>query len=165
MNDLNDIILNISIEKNTLEEELAKKKDEISLKEENKFNNFLIHLKENLSKRLYKKTIKEIESFLEVKNIDNYYFSWKIYILKIRAILSIIKNKIIKYLIIQTEKKRINYHINKIKKYLNNIPIEFSDFFKKYKNIEMHKNLELVNDLLYCYLDYIFIISFFHKII
>ena len=158
MNDLNDIILNISIEKNTLEEESAKKKDEISVKEENKFNKFLIHLKENLSKRLYKKTIKEIESFLEIKNIDNYSFSWKIYILKIRAILSIIKNKIIKYLIIQTEKKRINYHINKIKKYLNNIPIEFSDFFKKYKNIEMHKNLELVNDLLYCYLDYIFIL-------
>ena len=163
MNDPNEIILNISIEKDAFMEESEEKKDEITLSEANKFNNLLLHLKENLSKRFYKKTIIEIDSLLEVENVDNQSLSWKLYILKIRATLSIIKNKIRKYLIIQMEKKRINYHINRIRKYLNKIPIEFTNFFENHKNIEMHKNLELINDLLYCYLDYIFTISFFHK--
>ena len=51
MNDPKDIILDISIEKDILAEE----KNEITLTEENRFNNLLLHLKENLYKRLYKK--------------------------------------------------------------------------------------------------------------
>ena len=54
MNDPNEIILNISIEKDAFMEESEEKKDEITLSEENKFNNLLLHLKENLSKRFYK---------------------------------------------------------------------------------------------------------------
>ena len=53
MNDPNEIILNISIEKDAFMEESEEKKDEITLSEANKFNNLLLHLKENLSKRFY----------------------------------------------------------------------------------------------------------------
>ena len=166
MTDLKDIILDISIDQNELEEEEEKKEfeeREVSLMEENRFNNLLIHLKINLSKRFYKKTIKEINSLIKTNDIGIYSRSWKLYILKIRAILSIIKNKIAKYLINHLEKVRINHHINTIKKYFNKIPNEFIKFFEKNKKMKMHENIELINDLLYCYLEYILVISFFHK--
>ena len=155
-----EIIIDIPLDNDPFEE---KEKEEITLTEENRFNILLIHLKENLFKRLYKKTIKEIDSILEKDNIEKYSRSWKIYILKIRAILSIIKNKITKYLIMNYEKVKINHHINTIKKYFNKIQIEFANFFEINKNKQMYTNLELINDLLLCYLDYIFLISLFHK--
>ena len=115
MNDPKDIIVDISIEKDETEE--------------NQFNNLLLHLKENLSKRFYKKTIKEIDSLLKLNDIQGHSHSWKIYIYKIRAILCVIKNKIMKYLINHIEKIRIKHHINTIKKYFNKIPIELDNFF------------------------------------
>ena len=164
MNDPKDIIIDISSEENKLlDKEEKKKKEEITLTEENRFNNILIHLQENLSKRLYKKTIKEIDSLIEMGDIERHSRSWKIYILKIRAILSIIKNKISKYLIKQFEKIRIKHHINTIKKYFNKIQNEFSFFFEINKNKSMNTNIELINDLLYCYLEYILLISFFSR--
>ena len=103
MNDPNDIILSISIDQEEKEdeekEEELNQKEVITLTEEHRFDNLLIHLQENLSKRFYKKTIKEIESLIEANDIEGHSRSWKIYILKIRAILSIIKNKITKYLV------------------------------------------------------------------
>ena len=159
MNDPKDIILDISIEKDILAEE----KNEITLTEENRFNNLLSHLKENLYKRLYKKTLKEIESLIEIDNIEKYSHSWKLYIIRIRAYLSIIKNKIIKYIIDHTEKFRINHHINTIKKYFNKVQIELEKFYKINKDIQIHENTELINDLLICYLDYILLISYFNK--
>ena len=159
MNDPKDIILDISIEKDILAEE----KNEITLTEENRFNNLLLHLKENLYKRLYKKTLKEIESLIEIDNIEKYSRSWKLYIIRIRAYLSIIKNKIIKYIIDHTEKFRINHHINTIKKYFNKVQIELEKFYKINKDIQIHENTELINDLLICYLEYILLISYFNK--
>ena len=169
MNDLNDIILSISIDQEEKEDEEKEKEEElnqkevITLTEEHRFNNLLIHLQENLSKRFYKKTIKEIESLIEANDIEGHSRSWKIYILKIRAILSIIKNKITKYLVNHVEKMRIKHHINTIKKYLNKIPNEFSNFYEINKNREIYKNIELINDLLYCYLEYILLLTFYNK--
>ena len=104
MNDPKDIVLNIPIEKeekessehSVVEEE---NKDILYLNEEARFNNLYFHLKENLSKKLYKKTIKEIDVLIDNKYIEGYSQLWKILILKIRAILKIIEKKIIKYLI------------------------------------------------------------------
>ena len=177
MTDLKDIILDISlgdefeeekgkdekIEEELKEEEKEENKNEVSSMEESRFNNLLLHLQENLSKRFYKKTIKEIDSILSSNDVGIHSRAWKIYILKIRAILSIIKNKISKYLINHIEKIRIKHHINTIKKYLNKIPIEFDNFYEKNNNIKIHENIELINDLIYCYLEYILLISFFYK--
>ena len=169
MNDPNDIILSISIDQEEKEDEEKEKEEElnqkevITLTEEHRFDNLLIHLQENLSKRFYKKTIKEIESLIEANDIKGHSRSWKIYILKIRAILSIIKNKITKYLVNHVEKMRIKHHINTIKKYLNKIPNEFSNFYEINKNREIYKNIELINDLLYCYLEYILLLTFYNK--
>ena len=179
MTDLKDIILDISLGKDEFEEEKGKEseeiekieeelkeeenKKEISSMEENRFNNLLIHLNENLSKRFYKKTIKEIDSILSTNDVAIYARSWKIYILKMRAIFSIIKNKIRKYLINHIEKVRIKHHINTIKKYINKIPVEFDNFYENNKNIKFHENIELINDLIYCYLEYILVASFFYK--
>ena len=157
--DPKEIIIDISLGNDSFEE---KQKEEIALTEEKRFDRILIHLKENLSKRFYKKTIKEIDSLLETDDIEKYLNSWKIYIFKIKAILSIIKNKITKYLIIHYDKMRIKHHINTINKYFNIIPIELNNFLEINKNKQIHTNFEIINELLQCYLDYIFLISLFH---
>ena len=109
MNKLKEIKLDISINQ----------KDKSELIEENRFNELLLNFNANLKKRLYKKTLKEINSLLEADhNIERFSYSWKLYILKIRANLSIIKNKIKKYLVNNFENARINYHINTIKNIL-----------------------------------------------
>ena len=139
-------------------------KDEIELTEEDYFNNLIAHFKENLKKRLYKKTLKEIDSLIDSdNNIERYSYAWKIYILRIRAILSIIKNKIRKYLVMHFDKMRTKYHIMMIKKYLSKLLIEFDNFYNLNEIQMMQNNFELINDLLYCYLDYIWLMSFFHK--
>ena len=161
MNELNDIIIDISMDSDILRNE---QKDEIELTEEDHFNNLIAHFKENLKKRLYKKTLKEIDSLIESdNNIERYSYAWKIYILRIRAILSIIKNKIRKYLVMHFDKTRTKYHIMMIKKYLSKVLIEFNNFYNLNEIPMMQNNFELINDLLYCYLDYIWLISFFHK--
>ena len=160
--DPKEIIIDILLDNDSFEEK-EKVKEEKTLTEEKRFDIILIHLKENLSKRFYKKTIKEIDSLLETDNIEKYSRSWKIYILKIKALLSIIKNKIIKYLIMNFEKMRIKRHINAINKYFNIIPIELNNFLEKNKNKQIHINYEIINELIQCYLDYIFLISLFHK--
>ena len=160
MNDPKEIIVGISTDENALDKE---QKEQVELTEENRFNNLLLHFKENLQKRLYKRTTKEINSFLETNNIKKFSYSWKIYILKIRAILSIIKNKIMKYLVKHIEKIRIKHHINMIKKYFFKAQIEFINFYRINNEHISTTNFELINDLLFCYLEFILLMSFFHK--
>ena len=174
MNDPKDIVLKIKIEKEEKkekEEEVSSEhsiveeenKDMLYLNEEARFNNLYFHLKENLSKKLYKKTIKEIEVLIDNKYIESYSQLWKILILKIRAILKIIQKKIVKYLINHYEKVKIKHHILSIKKYFNKIPNEFNYFFEKIKESKIINDMEIVDGLLLCYFDYIYLISFFHK--
>ena len=168
MNDPKDIVLNIPIEKeekessehSVVEEE---NKDILYLNEEARFNNLYFHLKENLSKKLYKKTIKEIEVLIDNKYLEGYSQLWKILILKIRAILKIIEKKIIKYLINHFEKAKLKHHIISIKKYFNKIPNEFNNFFEKIKESKIINDMEIIDGLLLCYFDYIYLISFFYK--
>ena len=167
MNDPKDIVVTITLEKEdnisidqTIIEE---KKENIILSDETRFNNLYLHLKENLSKRLYKKTIKEIDVLVENKYIEGYSQVWKISILKIQALLKIVKNKIIKYLINHYEKSKIKAHINSIKKYFNQILKEFNKFFQNNKESKIINDNEIVDSLMICYFDYIYYISFFHK--
>ena len=154
MNEIKELELDISISQ----------KDKSELIEENRFNELLQNFNTNLKKRLYKKTLKEINSLLEAdNNIERFSYSWKLYILKIRTILSIIKNKIRKYLVNNFEKARIKYHINTIKKYFSKIPKELTNLYKINEVHISNNDFELIIDLLLCYLDYILFIAFFHK--
>lgn len=167
MNDPKDIVVTISIEKedNNSSESYIKEesKKSIILSEEDHFNKLFLHLKENLSKRLYKKTIKEIDTLIESKYIEGYSQLWKISILKIRALLKIIKKKIIKYLINYYEKAKLKHHIFGIKKYFNQIHIEFNNFNENNKDSKIINDEKILDQLLLCYFEYIYLISFFYK--
>ena len=154
MNDPKDIVVTITKtkeeDKNSLDQSIDKNdKRNIQLTENAHFNFLIIHLKEILSNKLYKKAIKEINTLFEQNYFEDFSLAWKISILKIKAMLKIIKRKIIKYLINLHEKAKIRHHIHNIKNYLNQIPIELNNFYLKYNNIE--ENAEMVDELLYCY--------------
>ena len=94
---LNDIIVSIDNEKyqNYIQQthsEENSNKDKIS--DETQITYLLFHFYENLQKRFYKKTIKEINSITNGQNIDEYNKAWKIFIIRIRAQLKVIKKKI-----------------------------------------------------------------------
>ena len=90
MNDPKDIVVDIKqgekgISRNSIRKESASKRKSI-INTEARFNNLVLGLKGNLSKKLYKKTIKEIDNLIENKYIyeENCEF-WKLLILKMRA--------------------------------------------------------------------------------
>ena len=166
MNDPKDIVVSIENikEQNTLNQSPTEEnKDNPILAEETRFNNLLFHLYENLSKRFYKKTIKEIDLLIQNNYLKGYSREWKIYILKIRGILKIIKKKIKKYIILHIEKTKIKHHINTIKKYLNQIPIELNNFFAKFVDENTIYEGDKIDNILCCYYEYIYLSSFFHK--
>ena len=168
MNDPKDIVVTITKSKeegkNALDQSIDKDdKRNIPFTENAHFNYLIIHLKEILSKKLYIKAIKEINTLFDQKYFEDFSLAWKISILKIKAMLKIIKKKIIKYLINLHEKVKIRHHIHNIKNYLNQIPIELNNFYLKYNNIKIEENAEMVDELLYCYFYYIYLISIFHK--
>ena len=168
MNDPKDIIVTISLgkEDNPLNQAITEEnKENQIITKEHHFNNLMFHLRENLSKKLYKKTIKEIDLLFLKKYIEGYSRSWKISILKLKAILKIVKHKIIKYLINHFEKIKLKHHINGIKRYLSYALNELNKFFEDNEDINIINDEEMVDDLLYCYYDYIYLISFFNKIL
>ena len=169
MNDPKDIILTITLDKekekeNESEEsnEEEEKKENVELNDESRFQILYIHLCENLSKRLYKKTIKEIDTLIETKYIEEYSCAWKITILKIRALAKIVKKKIVKYLIYHYEKAKLKNNIISIRNYLKKILNELNNFLNNL-NGKSSIDLEIVDQLLLCYFEYIYLISFFHQ--
>jgi tetratricopeptide (TPR) repeat protein len=168
MNDPKDIVVTISLgkEDNSLNQTIIdENKENKKVTKEHLFNNLMFHLRENLTKKLYKKTIKEIDVLFQQKYIDGYSRSWKLSILKIKAILKIVKHKIIKYLINHFEKIKIKYHINGIKRYFSYALNEINKFYENNEDTNIINNEEKVDDLLYCYYDYIYLISLFNKIL
>ena len=166
MNDPQDIILTIALDKEK-EKELNEsneedKKENIELNDESKFKILYSHLCENLSKKLYKKTIKEIDTLIETEYIEGCLFTWKISILKIRALCKIVKKKILKYLIYHYEKAKLKNHIIGIKNYLKKIANEFNSFLENLDK-KLSNDEEVVDQLLLCYFEYIYLISFFHQ--
>ena len=103
MNDPKDIIVSIENkeEENIINKSSSDKNNEkeTEVNDQSHQNNLLFHLYENLGKKFYKKTLKEIDLLIQNNYLEGYSKAWKIYILKIRALLKIIKNKIKKYLV------------------------------------------------------------------
>lgn len=168
MNDPKDIIVSIdnakeeiSLNQSNIEKNNYSEKE--LLTEEIRFENLLIHLKENLGKKFYKKTLKEIDLLLQQDFIEMNPYIWKIKFLRIRALLKIIKNKIIKYLINQVKKLKIKHYINNIKKYFSHIQNELNDFYENYIDSNSFNDSDKINDLLHLYFEYIYLYSFFHK--
>ena len=169
MNDPKDIVVsienieNIKEENTLIQSPTEENKENPMLAEETRLNNLLFHLYENLGKRFYKKTLKEIDLLIQNNYLKGYSREWKIYILKIRGILKIIKKKIKKYLILHLEKAKIKHHINNIKKYLNQVPIELNNFFDNFIDENTIYEGDKIDNLLRCYFEYIYLYSFFHK--
>ena len=150
MNDLSEIIVSFGNEKiqNTHSEETNRER----ITDESQIPYLLFHFNENLEKRFYKKTIKEIDSLLKSPNVDEFNNVWKIYILRIRAQLKVIEKKIEKYLISYVEKLKLKHKINSIKKYLNQVLENLNIFIEKFSVSKKDEVLEKVDNLLYCYL-------------
>ena len=166
MNDPKDIVVSIDNikEENTINQSLTEEnKYNSKLAEETRFNNLLFHLYENLNKRFYKKTLKEIDLLIHNNYLKGYSREWKIYILKIRGLLKIIKKKIKKYIILHLEKTKIKHHISSIKKYLNQIPIEINYFFENFVDENTIYEGDKIDNILRCFYEYIYLYSFFHK--
>lgn len=165
MNNLNEIIVSFENEKNNYfqqthsEENINKDK----IYDESQITYLLYHFYENLGKRLYKKTIKEIDSLLNGQNIDEFDRAWKIYILRIRAQLKVIQKKIEKYLIRYVEKNKLKYKINSIKKYLNQVLENLIIFVEKFSVSKKDEVIEKVDNLLHCYFEYIYLYCLFNK--
>ena len=168
MNDPKDIIVSIE---NTKEDnqDIQQQQQPVEEKienevqtEESRLDNLLFHLYENFGKRFYKRTLKEIEVLIKNNYIKGYSREWKIYILKIRGLLKIIKNKIEKYLIRHFEKAKIKHHINSIKKYLNQIPMELNYFFDTFTDENTKYEVDKIDYLIRCYFEYIYLYSFFN---
>ena len=166
MNNLNEIMVSFENEKKQ-EENQQDQSEENNYKEkindESQLNYFLFYFYENLSKRYYKKTIKEIDSLIKNQDIDWYGKAWKFHILKIRAQLKIIKKKIEKYLIVYFEKAKSKYKINSIKKYFKHVLENLNLFIEKYSTSKDNEDIIKVDNLLHCYFEYIYLYCLFNK--
>ena len=170
MNDPKDILVSIenikeenSKNQSVVEEVNENNEIEEIQTEESRLDILLYHLYENFGKRFYKRTLKEIDLLIQKKYLQGYSREWKIYILRIRGLLKIIKNKIEKYLIKHFAKAKIKHHINSIKKYLNQIPIELKNFYDKFIDENIVKECDKIDYLIRCYFEYIYLYSFFNK--
>ena len=176
MTDLNEIIL--SIEKDKTKERKDKKLSSIRRKvfnEEEEIKDWVYHLKQQLSKRNYKRAIKDIVSAGLINKFKNCLGGYKIIIFYIKAKLKIIENKIFKYHINQIDNNKHKHQISHCFSYsstildeLNLLLREISEddfsFDNKYYN-DIHKRnykIELFDDIIRCHFDYIYTMSLLH---
>ena len=171
MNELNDIIL--SIEKDKIKEESPIKE----IKKEtyifdNEIKEWTLHLRQQLSKRYYKRALKDISSAGLINKFRKSSYGYKIIILSIRAKLKIIENKLFKYHINPIEANKHKHQISHCFSYIKvmnnelNLLIEqISDIVdNSYYNDINKRNykIELFDDLLRCHFEYIYTISMLH---
>ena len=166
MNSLNEIVLSIDNDKYqnafqpTHSEENTYKE---RIYDESQLTYLLYHFYENLKKQLFKKTIKEIDSILDGQNIDGLKRAWKVYILRIRAQLKVIKKKIEKYLIFNNDKMRLKYEINSIKQYLTQVLDNLIVYVQKFPESKEDEAFEKTDNLLHCYFEYIYLYCLYNK--
>lgn len=174
MNRLNDIILSLKQEDKE-EEKLQQKIKQKSLSNEEELNGWICILKEKLSKREYKKVLKNIVSLGLIGKYKKENFGYKIIIFYIIAQLKIIENKIFKYHLKENNNKEQKYQISHCFSYAHNIQNELSSLMRQitdnnisqidnyYNDIEKRNyKIELVNDLLRCFFDYLYTMSLLH---
>ena len=171
MNDPKDIVVsieNVNEEKEekevnqAVEQPIEENNENEAQAEETRLDNLVFHLYENFGKRFYKRTLKEIDALIQNKYFQGYSRAWKIYILKIRGLLKIIKKKIEKYLIHHIEKTKLKHHINNIKKYINQIPLELNYFIENFTDENTINEGDKIDYLIRCYFEYIYLYSFFN---
>ena len=178
MNELNDIIL--SIEKDKIKEE-SSIKEFYPIKEEKKEDEFLfdkelkewiLHLKQELLKRYYKRALKDISSAGLINKFKKSPYGYKIIILSIKAKLKIIENKLYKYHINPIEANKHKHQISHCFSYIKVINNELillveqiSDIVDNsyYNNINKRNyKIELFDDIIRLHFDYIYTMSIFH---
>ena len=134
---------------------------------EDKLNNWLLFLKEIIQKRLYKKALKEIDTQKLMEKYRTCKRGWELMIISIKIKLKIIKNKIIKYNFYIKEKQKVNkaHQINNCKKYLDKIKEEFNELFNNSdaSNKKLIQNMDIIDELILCYAQFIYISAFFNK--
>ena len=166
MNILNEIVVSIENDKNqnafqqSISEENTYKE---KIYDESQLTFLLYHFYENLKKSLFKKTITEIDSILKEQNIDGLKRAWKVYILRIRAQLKVIRKKIDKYLIFNSDKMRLKYEINSIKKYLSQVLENLIVYVQKFSESQEDEVFEKTDNLLCCYFEYIYLYCLYNK--
>ena len=136
---------------------------------------WILRLKEQMHKRYYKKVIKKIDSAGLIYEFRNIPGGYKIIVLYVRAKLKIIENKIFKYNFSQEEKNKQKYQIShcftyvksvkkELKELLNIISDNNKDYDNKYYYDINKRNykIELLDDIIRCHFDYLYIISLFN---
>ena len=167
MNNPNEILVSFGNEQNKYE--IQQSHSEVNstkeiINEEAQITYLLYRFDENFKKGAYKKTIKEIDTILNEQNLDGLNKSWKIYMLKIRAQLKVIKKKMDKYLIrIDIEKMKTKYKISSIKRYLNQVLENLNNLVDKISMSKKEDIIEEVDHLLCYYFEYIYLCCVFNK--
>ena len=128
-------------------------------------NYWISFLKEKLSKRLYKRILKEISTKQLMEKYKNCSRVWELIIISIKTKLKIINHKIIKYNFNINEIQKIKTQINHCKKYLDLIKEEFNELFNNNETTikKLLTNLEMVDQLILCYSEYIYVSFLFNK--
>ena len=176
MTDLNEIVL--SIEKDKTKERKGKKLSSIRRKifnEEEEIKEWVYHLKQQLSKRNYKRAIKDIVSAGLINKFKNCIGGYKIIIFYIKAKLKIIENKIYKYHLNQIDNNKHKHQVSHCFSYSSTILAELNlllkeiseddfSFDNKYYNDINKRNykIELLDDIIRCHFDYIYTMSLLH---
>ena len=171
--DLNEIILSIKKEV-PKEKQNALNIRKISFSLEEELRDWIILLKEKLYKRNYKKVINDIASSNLINKFNNFLFGYKIIILNVEAKLKIIENKIFKYKLNPKDKTKNKIQIFHCFSYANDIPCEINSLIDRIydNNVYENKNfndldkrnykIEIINDIIQCYFNYIYTMSLFH---
>ena len=167
MNNPNEILVSFGNEQNKYE--IQQSHSEVNstkeiINDEAQITYLLYRFDENFKKGAYKKTIKEIDTILNEQNLDGLNKSWKIYMIKIRAQLKVIKKKMDKYLIrIDIEKMKTKYKISSIKRYLNQVLENLNNLVEKISMSKKDDIIEEVDHLLCYYFEYIYLCCVFNK--
>ena len=173
MNELNDIIL--SIKKGEEEKSFDNKERQSTYLFEKELNDWVLHLKEKLSKRNYKRVIKDIVSFGLITKFKKSPHRYKLITLYIQAKLKVIENKIFKYHFNQNDRIKQKHQINHCFSYANKIQDELNLLLQEisvnnniydncyYNEIDKRNyKIELFDNIIRCLFDYIYTMSLFH---
>ena len=166
---MNLIINDINNDQKNGENENQKKSKKSSITYGYDINNWILLFREKMSKKSYKKVLRDITTAGLIEQFKTDDLGYKIMIFNIQAKLKIIENKIFKYHIIENEK--FKHQINRCLHYAKNIPNDLDFLINDipsnlisdplYYNDIKKRNLRIqyVDDVIRCYFDYIYVMA------
>ena len=155
--------------KKKAEEEKQKKINKRTLTYGYDINNWILLFREKMSKKSYKKVLKDITGLNLLDQFKSDELGYKITIFYIQAKLKIIENKIFKYHLILNEK--LKHQISRCFHYAKNIPQELDTLLNSmpsnlisdpiyYDDIKKRNfRIQYVDDIIRCYFDYIYVMG------